>query len=131
MLAFLASALTFAISLTLGTDVVAKHGSKDKVLFGSQFIQRTCDEQTDGIETFLTTKIDVDILLASGLHHVVDGLAAQSIGGKSLETAVAGKQYHPAHTFLIFIDMVHQHLHGGGQCLTCHLPFYRLLHTSE
>ena len=111
MLAFLASSLTFAVSLTLGTDVVAKHGPKDKVLFGSQLIQRTGDEQTDGIETLLATKIDVDILLACGLHHVVDGLAAQTVRGKSLETAVAGEEYHSAHTFLIFVDVVHQYLH--------------------
>ena len=108
MLAFLASSLTFAVSLTLGADVVAKHSSKDEVLFGSQFIQRTGDKQTDGIEALLATKIDVDILLASGLHHVVDGLAAQTVRGKSLETAVAGEEYHPAHTFFIFIDVVHQ-----------------------
>ena len=110
MLAFFASALTFAVSFTLGADVVAEHGSKDKVLFWSQFIQRTGDEQTDGIETLLATKVDVDILLACGLHNVVDGLAAQSIRGKRLETAVAGEEYHPAHTFLIFIDVVHQNL---------------------
>lgn len=131
MLAFIALTFTFAVTLTLGTDVVAEHGPKDKILFGSQFIQRTGDEQTDGIETLLATKIDVDILFASGLHHVVDGLAAQPVGGKSLETAVAGEEYHPAHTFLVFINVIHQHLHGGGHCLTCHLPFYRLLHIPE
>ena len=156
MLAFVTLALAFTVALTLGTDVVAEHGSKDKVLFWSQFIQRTGDEQTDGIETLLATEIDVDILLACGLHHVVDGLAAQSIRGKSLETAVAGEEYHPAHTFLIFVDVIHQHpglrpscftlervdasitllsltqhLHGGGHCLTCHLSFYRLLHIPD
>ena len=109
MLAFLASTLAFAVSFALGADVVAEHGSEDEVLFGSQLIQRTGDKQTDGIKTLLATKIDVDILLASGLHHVVDGLAAQPVGGKSLETAVASEEYHPAHTFLIFIDMVCKH----------------------
>ena len=108
MLAFLASALTFAVSFTLGADVVAKHSPKDEVLFGSQLIQWTGDKQADGIEALLATKIDVDILLASGLHHVVDRLAAQPVRGKSLETAVAGEENHPAHTFLIFINMVHQ-----------------------
>ena len=110
MLAFFTLALAFTVSLTLGTDVVAKHSSKDKVLFWSEFIQRTGDKQTDGVETLLATKIDVDILLACGLHHVVDGLAAQSIRGKSLETAIAGEEYHPAHTFLIFIDVIHENL---------------------
>ena len=72
MLAFFTFSLTFAVSLTLGADVVAKHSSKDEVLFGRKLIQRTGDKQTDGIEALLATKIDVDILLASGLHHVVD-----------------------------------------------------------
>ena len=156
MLTSIALTLAFAITLTLGTDVVAKHGSEDKVLFGSQLIQRTGDKQTDGIEALTATEIDVDILLASGLHHVVDGLTTQTVRGKSLETAVAGEENHPAHTFLIFIDMVHQnpglrpscftlgkvdasitllsltqHLHGGGHCLTCHLSFNRLLHIPD
>ena len=75
MLAFFTLALAFTVSLTLGTDVVAKHSPKDEVLFGRQLIQRTGDKQADGVETLLATKIDVDILLACGLHHVVDGLA--------------------------------------------------------
>ena len=108
MLAFVTFALALAVSLTLCADVVAKHGSEDEVLFWSQLIQRTGNEQTDGIKTLLAPEIDVDILLASGLYHVVDGLAAQTVRGKSLESAVAGEEYHPAHTFFIFIDVVHQ-----------------------
>ena len=131
MLAFFTLALAFTVSLTLGTDVVAKHGSKDEVLFWSEFIQRTGNKQTDGIETLLATKVNVDILLACGLHHIVDGLTAQPIGGKRLETAVAGEEYHPAHTFLIFIDVIHQHLGLWRQYLYCTLSYYRLLHTSE
>ena len=80
MLAFGTSALTrcfaFAITLALGTDIVAKHGTKNKVLFGSELIQRTGNKQADGIKTLLTTEIDVNVLLASRLHHVIDGLAA-------------------------------------------------------
>ena len=71
MLTFITLTLAFAVSLTLGADVVAKHGSEDEVLFGRQLIQRTGDKQTDGIEAFTATEIDVHVLLASGLHHVV------------------------------------------------------------
>ena len=102
---------TFTVPFTLCTDVVAKHGSKDEVLFGRQLIERTGNEQTDGIETFTATEIDVHVLLASGLHHVVYRLSAQAMAGLLLEPAVAGEEYHPAHTFFIFIDMVHQYLH--------------------
>ena len=124
--------LAFAVSLTLGADVVAKHSSEDEVLFGSQLIQRTGNEQTDGIKTLLATKVDVDILLASRLHHVVNGLAVQPVGGKCLETAVAGEENHPAHPFLIFIDVIHQHPHLGRKYLLprC-LSFCRLLHNGQ
>ena len=121
-------ALALAVSLTLGADVVAKHGSKDEVLFGSQLIQRTGDEKTDGIEALLATEIHIDILLASGLHHIVDRLATQTVRGKCLETAIACEEYHPAHTFLIFINMVHQHLGLWREYLLCHLSIHRLLH---
>jgi hypothetical protein len=46
--------LTFAVSFTLGADVVAKHGPQDKVLFGRQLVQRTDGKQTDSIETLLS-----------------------------------------------------------------------------
>ena len=98
---------SLAVSLALCTDVVAEHGSEDEVLFGRQLIVRTGNEQADGIETFATTEIDVHVLFASGLHHVVYRLAEQTMAGLLLATAVAGEEYHPSHTFLIFIDMVH------------------------
>ena len=82
MLTFVTLTFSLAVTLTLGTDVVAKHSSKDKVLFRSQLIQWTGDKQTDGIEALLATEIHIDILLACGLDHVVDGLTAQPVGGK-------------------------------------------------
>ena len=81
MLAISALSLTFTVPFTLCTDVVAKHGSEDEVLFGRQLIERTRNEQTDGIETFATTEIDVHVLFASWLHYVVYRLAAQTMAG--------------------------------------------------
>ena len=100
--------LTLAVPFTLCAEVVAEHGSEDEVLFGRQLIERTRNEQTDGIETFAATEIDVHVLFASGLHHIVYRLAAQTMAGLLLETAVAGEEYHSTHTFLIFIDVIHQ-----------------------
>ena len=111
VLAFFTLPFTLAVSLALCTDVVAKHCSEDEVLFGRQLIERTGNEQTDGIETFAATEIDVHVLFASGLHHVVYRLTAQTMTGLLLETAVTGEEYHPTHTFLIFIDVVHQYFH--------------------
>ena len=118
MLAISAPSLTFTVPFTLCTDVVAEHGSEDEVLFGRQLIERTRNEQADGIETFAATEIDVHVLFASGLHHVVYRLAAQTMAGLLLETAVAGEEYHPSHTFLIFIDMVRKHLGLRPNCFT-------------
>ena len=71
MLAFFTLTFTLTISFALGTDVVAEHGSEDEVFFGCQLVERTGDEQADGVETFAATEIDVHVLLAGRLHHVV------------------------------------------------------------
>ena len=109
MLAFTLT-FTFTVSLALCADVVAEHRTEDEVFLGRQLVKRTGDEQTDGIETLAAAKVDVDVLPAGRLHHIVDRLAAQALGGIRLETAVAREEYHPAHTFLIFVDVVHQDL---------------------
>ena len=111
VLAISAPSLTFTVPFALCTDVVAEHGAEDEVFLGRQLVKRTGDKQTDGIETFAATEVDVHVLLASGLHHIVYRLAAQAMAGLLLEPAVTGEEYHPAHTFLIFIDMIHQHSH--------------------
>jgi len=48
-----APALTFTIALTLCTEVIAQHRTKDEVLLGSQFVERTSDNEANRIETFL------------------------------------------------------------------------------
>lgn len=103
--------LALTVSFALCTDIVAEHGTKNEVLLGRQLVERTGDKQTYGIETLPATEIDIYVLLASRLNHVVYRLAGESLAGLLFETTVAGEEYHPAHTFLIFIDMVHQNFH--------------------
>ena len=107
----LSSFTTFTIAFTLCTDIVAEHGAEDEVLLGRQLVERTGDEQADGIETLAATKVHIDVILACGLQYVVYRLVAQATTCLLLETAVAGEEYHPAYTFLIFVDMIHQHAH--------------------
>ena len=68
------AALALAVALALGTKVVTQHRAKYEILLGRQLVERTRHDEADGVETLLAAEIDVDILLASGLHHVVDGL---------------------------------------------------------
>ena len=120
------SALAFTVTLALSADVVTEHRTEDKVFLGRQLVERACDEQTDGIQALLPAKIDIDILFASRLHHVVYLLMAQTVGGKLLQPAIAGEEYHPTNTFLIFVNMVHQYfcLRGKrvGYCCLLHTP---------
>ena len=71
MLAFIAPAFTpsfsFAITLTLCTEVIAQHRTEDEVFFGRQLVERTCDNETNRIETFLTANIEIQVVLASRL----------------------------------------------------------------
>ena len=59
VLAISAPSLTFTVPFALCTDVVAEHGAEDEVFLGRQLVKRTGDKQTDGIETFAATEVEV------------------------------------------------------------------------
>ena len=71
MLAFIAStftrSLSFTIALTLCTEVIAQHRTENKVLLRRQFVERTGDNEANGIETFLATNVEIQIVFASRL----------------------------------------------------------------
>lgn len=71
MLAFIAPAFTrslsFTIALTLCTEVIAQHGAEDKVLLRRQFVERTGDNEANGVETFFATNIEIQIILTCRL----------------------------------------------------------------
>ena len=123
-----AFALALAITFTLGADVITEHRTEDEVFLGRQLVKRTVDKQTDGIKTLAAAEVNVDILLAGRLHHVGNCLSAQPSGGKSFVAAVAREENHPAHTFLVFIDVVHKDLQFYWKRLSAHLLDFRLLH---
>ena len=62
----LAGGLALTVAFALGTDVITKHRTEDKVFLGRQLIERTGDEHADGSETFLTAKVDIDVSLPAG-----------------------------------------------------------------
>ena len=71
MLAFIAStftrSLSFTIAFTLCTEVIAQHRTENKILLRRQFIEWTGDNEANGIEAFLTTNVEIQIVFASRL----------------------------------------------------------------
>ena len=63
----LALLLALTVALALCAEVIAEHGAENKVLLGGKFVEWTCDDETDGFQTFAPSEIDVDSLLACGL----------------------------------------------------------------
>ena len=92
--------LTLAISFTLCADVVAKHSTEDKILFGRKLVQRTGNDESDSLQTLTSSEIHVQILLSSGLQQVLDALTLQSLYSHFAILLVAGEQHHVTHTFI-------------------------------
>ena len=113
-MAFIALALTrrlsFTESLTLCTEVIAQHRTQDEVLLGSQFVERTGDDEANGVETFLAPDIEVQVVLARRLKHKVHVLTAKPFGGTGFILFRTGEQHHLAHPLLEFVDVVRKHL---------------------
>ena len=108
--------LTLTISFALCADVVAEHGAEDEVLFGRELVQRTGDDEPNGLQTLSPPEIHVQILLPGWLQQVRDALTLQSLYSQFAVLLVAGEQHHLAHTFLQFVDVVHQHLEFHRSC---------------
>ena len=120
----LAFTLTLAVSLTLGADVIAQHGAENEVLLGRELVERTGDDETDGVKTLAASEIDVQVLLSGRLKHIRNALALQARNGLLAVALVACEQHHLAHAFIEFVDVVHQHLHLCRNSLCCSRHFY-------
>ena len=70
-----ASVFTFTISLALGAEIIAKHGTEDKVLFGRELVQWTGNDKPDGLQTLAPSEVHIQVLLSCRLQHVGDALA--------------------------------------------------------
>ena len=53
------SALALAIAFALYADVVAEHGPEDEVLFWSKLVQRTGNNKTDGLQTLVSSEVNI------------------------------------------------------------------------
>ena len=62
------------IALTLTTDVITEHGSEDEIFLGRKFIQGTSDDEADGLQTFWSSEIDIQVLTTRRLQHIGDAL---------------------------------------------------------
>jgi len=114
------SVLALTISFALCTEVVAEHGTEDKVLFGCELVQRTGDDEPYGLQTLAPSEVHIQVLLACGLQHVGDALALQSLYGLLTIFLITGEQHHLSHALIQFVDVVHQHLHFSRNCSCCH-----------
>ena len=112
------TAFPLAIAFTLGADVIAEHGTEDKILFGRELAQWAGDDEPNGLQALASPEVEVQILLSYRLKYIGDALTLQTSGNLLTIFLVAGEQHHLAHTFSKFIDVVHQHHHlpGHGRC---------------
>lgn len=51
-----AAAFALTIALTLRADIIAEHSSEDEVLLRRELAQRTCNHETDSLETLLAAE---------------------------------------------------------------------------
>ena len=118
------SAFSLAVPLALGTDIISEHGAKDKILFGRELVQWAGHDETDGFQAFLAPKIHVQVLLSGRLQQVWNTLTLQPFNGLLTILFITGEQHHVAHTFVQFVDVVHQHLERCVICC-CRSHFFR------
>ena len=104
------AAFSFAVSLTLCTEVIAEHGAEDKVFLRRQLVEWTSDNEADSVETFLATNIEVQVILARRLQYIVHILTAKAFLCTVFILLGACEQHHLSDSFLQFVDMVGKHL---------------------
>ena len=113
--------LTLTISFALCADVISEHSTENEVLLGSQLMQRTGDDESDGLQTLASPEIHVQVLLSGRLQQVGNTLTLQSLYGQFTVILVTCEQHHVAHTFMQLVDVVHQYLHlCGNRCCRSH-----------
>ena len=95
-------------------EVVAEHGSQDKILFGGKLVQRTGDDEPDGLQTFASSEVNIQVLSSGWLQQVRDPLTLQTLDGDFAVLLITREQYHVAHALIQLVDVVHQHL----ECLS-------------
>ena len=120
---FALALFTFAVPFALCADIIAEHGSENEVLLWRKLVQRTSDDEPDGLQTLTPPEIYVQVLLSGRLQHIWNTLPLQSLYSQFTVLFVAGEQHHVAHTFMQFVDVVHQHLKRCLSLLTLGLNF--------
>ena len=70
--------LTLAIPFALCAEVIAEHGTEDKILFGCELMERTSDKETDSLQALAPSKVHIHVLSSGRLQDVGDALTLQS-----------------------------------------------------
>ena len=66
--------LTLTISFALRAKVIAEHSSEDEVLFGRELVQRTGDDEPDGLQALAPPEVYILIVSSCRLKQVWDAL---------------------------------------------------------
>ena len=53
---------TLAVAFALCAEVVTEHGAEDKVLFGRELVQRTGDDEPDGLQALAPPEVYILIV---------------------------------------------------------------------
>jgi hypothetical protein len=107
----LLSLFPLAESLALAADVISEKGTYDEVMFWRKTCKRLIYYYADSVKALLSSEEDVDIGVAHSLDDVFYVLTLKAIDCKVLITGITGEENHLSHTLLVFINMIHQHLH--------------------
>ena len=103
--------LSLAKTFTLAADVISEKGTYDEVMFWRKTCKRLIYYYADSVKALLPSEEDVDVGITNPLYDILYVLTLKTVDCKVLIAGIAGEEDHLSHTFLIFINMIHQHLH--------------------
>ena len=105
------SLFPLAESLALAADIISEKGTDYEIVFWGKTSKRLIHYYADSVKALLSPKEDIYVAVTHPLYDIFNILTLKSIDGKVFITGITGEENHLSHTFFIFINMIHQHLH--------------------
>ena len=88
------SLFTFTVAFALCAEVIAEHGSEDKIFFRCEFVEWTGNDESDSLQAFAAPEVNVQVLLSCRLQQIRNALTFQSLNGLFTIFLIAGEQHH-------------------------------------
>ena len=98
------------VTLTLCAQVITQHRPQDEVFFGTQHVERSRGNQPYCFQALTPAKIDVQVVFACGLQHIVDVLTLEPGRNSRLKPFRTSEENHLSNSLLVFVNVVHQNL---------------------